>query len=72
MGIGICSLTSAPPNNNMKTLESWRRELRYRAGKPANQRYRTYPLQLRLKPEEVIALLDDIDELLDNSQKGSQ
>ncbi len=46
----------------MKTTERQRRELRHRATRPSNERYRTYPLQLRLPPEEVLALLDDLEQ----------
>ena len=54
----------------MKTTESWRRDLRYRAGKPHNEFSRTRPFQLRLGPEEVLSLLDDIDELLHVLEHG--
>jgi len=48
----------------MKTTESWRRDLRYRANRPHDEFSRTRPFQLRLSPDEVLALLNDIDELL--------
>lgn len=48
----------------MRTTERERQDLRHRATRPSNERSRTYPLQLRLKPEELLALLDDLDECL--------
>lgn len=46
--------------DDVKTTERQRQGLRHRAIKPSNERHRTYPLQVRLKPAEILSLLDDI------------
>ena len=48
----------------MKTTERQRLELRHRATRPSNERSRTYPLQVRLKPAEALSLLDDLREAI--------
>ncbi|KKL07051.1 hypothetical protein LCGC14_2589870 [marine sediment metagenome] len=55
----------------MKTTETWRRDLRYRAGRPHDEFSRVHPFQLRLSPGDVLALLDDIDELLNEVQPST-
>lgn len=48
----------------MKTTERQRNELRHRAMRPHDERFRARPFQLRLPPEEILALLDDLGECL--------
>ena len=54
----------------MKTTDTWRRELRHRATRPHDEFSRTYPFQVRLAPQDALALLDDIDELLTELQQS--
>ena len=48
----------------MRTTERQRDELRHRAIKPHDEFGRRRPFQIRLTPEETLALLDDLDECL--------